>query len=834
MPIPVHALAPEAALKSLRSSPDGLAVREAQARLARFGPNELRTSRSRHLLRRIVEPFISPFVGVLIVAGAINFFLGHLTDTLIVLIVVLINAAIFWFQQYTSGRVLAALERGRLSPARVRRGGAVIEIPMAEIVPGDIVLISEGDQVPADGRMLEARGLEVDEAKLTGESQPVSKSIKATASGAPLFDRTDMVYQGTVVAAGQGLFVASGTGPDTELGRIAALSQEEFDPPPVQKKIDRLTYYLIAAVALVASLTFLAGTIRGESLDDMLRLSLALSVSAVPEGLPIAIAIVLLLGVEKLARQGALVRKLSALETLGAVTLVATDKTGTLTESGLTVAQVWPRVPGTEALVRSGALWALGETSSHRADPIDRAIREAVIGAPPARILRSLPFRQTLRLSAAIVEVDGERWLYVKGAPEALLERSRLPRAEERSIHAQLEAAAREGHRVIAVARKRYPARFAGWERLEWSGLEFLGLVIFQEHVREEAPGAVRATREAGIAVAMLTGDHPETARSVARSVGIDHEWGVMTGAELDLLSEAELTDVSGKTRIYARVLPEHKHALLGEWRKSDIAAMTGDGVNDAPALVKADVGIALGSGTDAAKEAADLILLDDNYATIVPAIRHGRVAYANIRKMVFYLLSTNLGEALTVVASFLVGLPVPVTAGQILWINLVTDTASVIPIGLEPPERGVMHEPPRAPDAPLLGRVLVTRMLLVASLMAISALGIFALYLPEGLAKAQTMAFLVLVVMQWANAFNARSETRSILSRGRRNTKLLIGIGLALVLQILVFTTPLGGALGVVSPDLEDLLWLILPVVATLVLVEAHKAFVRARRPVR
>lgn len=828
--LPFHALALEAALSRLGSSPEGLSAEEVGRRLKRYGSNQLRVRPARSLLRRLLEPFVSPFVGVLIIAGVINYALGHLTDTFIVGIVVIINAAIFWFQEFTASRVLKTLEQARLSPVRVRREGRIVLVPIEDLVPGDVILVSEGDQVPADGRLIEASSLEVDESKLTGESTPVAKSPGPVALEAPIFEQADMVFRGTVVVAGQGVLVATGTGMATELGRIALLSREEFDPPPVQQKIDRLTYYLIGAVAAITILTFAVGVLRGESLESMVRLSLALAVSAVPEGLPIAIAVVLMLGVEKLARQNALIRRLSALETLGAVTLVATDKTGTLTESGLTLERLWPRPGIPEEAVADGAIFALGSDSSHRPDPINEALRASLPVPASGQIEQTLPFRQSLRLSAAVVGQGDERWIYLKGAPEALTDRSSLTAGERELIHRQLTSAARLGHRVIGVARKRLDQGFRGWDEADLAGLEFLGLIVFGEQVRSEAPGAVRATQRAGISVAMLTGDHPETASSVARQVGISQEFGVVTGADLDKLSAPQLEAVSGRARVYARVLPEHKHALLSEWRKNEVAAMTGDGVNDAPALVKADVGIALGSGTDAAKEAADLILLDDNYATIVPAIRYGRVAYANIRKMVFYLLSTNLGEVATVVGSFFVGLPIPVTPGQILWINLVTDSSAVIPLGLEPPERGVMGRPPRPPSAPLLDRVLIERMLLVAALMAFSALSVFSLYLDEGLAKAQTMAFLVLVVMQWANAFNARSEFTSLFELHRRNGKLLLGIGIAAALQVLVFTTPLGELLSVVPPAPEDLLWLIPPAFAMIGFVEAHKAFYRLR----
>ena len=816
---PPHALSAEQTLRFLATSETGLSEGEAKTRLTRYGSNELTVRDGAHLLRRLAEPFLSPFVAVLLFAAIINLATGHRFDFLIILLIVLTNAAVVWFQQSTANRVLKTLRQSQTQTVRVRRDGAAREIPARELVPGDLVLLSAGDQVPADGRLIEVNRAEVDESKLTGESVLVPKSPDPLPAETPIFEQRNMVFRGTLIRVGQATCVISATGAATELGRIADLSQETFETPPIQAKINHLTYYLVIAVVVVATLTVFLGILRAESAAEISRLAVALSVSAVPEGLPIAITIILLLGVERLARNRALIRRMTAVETLGAVTLIAIDKTGTLTDPEPTIGGVRPQERSEVVLL--GARLAIGGDGGHRLDPMDSCLLEVAPQTPEGMSpLASLPFDQPRRVGAAVWERAGQQAVYVKGAPESV--RGLLGNPGELAP-AAIEELTRAGGRVIAVAWKALDVPHRIWED-SLSGLRLIGLVGFEERIRDGVIEAINEVRGAGIRVVMLTGDHPQTAEAVGRRLGILGEGGVVLGSEIEPGISYE------QNRVFARVLPEHKYQLLARWKRHQIIAMTGDGVNDAPALVGADVGVALGSGTEVAKEAADIILLDDNFATIARAVRSGRAIYANIRRMIFYLLSTNLGEVLVILGSLVMGLAVPVTPAQILWINLVTDGASVIPLGLEPPEEDVMKLPPRKPSEGLIARVMLVRLFIVAGAMAAFSLGIFALYLEAGVQKAQTMVFLSLVVMQWANAWNARSERLSLFRYKSVNWKLLLGIGIAALLQVLAFVTPLGEALGLSEIRLRELALPILSGLGVIVAVESHKYWMRRR----
>lgn len=810
-------------LSGLGSNPHGLTPVEAGERARAHGLNILTQKGGTPLWRELLEPFSSLFVLVLLAAIALSLLTGHLLDAAVIGIVVSINALIEWYQIFTAKHVLTALRKYDARLVSVRRGGRIEALPIENIVPGDILLIEEGDRVPADGRLIHAVSLRVDESSLTGESSPAAKDAQVLPPGTEIFGQKNMVFRGTAVVSGRGELVVTSTGSDTEFGRIAQLSVEVPEKAPLQKKIDRLAGQVVLGAFAVALLIFTLGILRGYPLGEMLRFTLAMTVAAVPEGLPAALAIIYLLGIKRMAGHKALVRQLSAVETLGMITLIATDKTGTLTENRLSVAQTWAggKTPVEPAARRSVS------GSGAIVDPVDQALSRLEGEASGWEQVAELPFQQELRISAVLWRHGKTDEVFVKGAPEMILERSKLSRDKVKAAEEQMAVLASQGFRVIGIAR----AAWKGGSEIDpakLTGLEFVGLVALNDGLRHDAAAAVHDAQGAGVRVVMVTGDHATTAVSIARSAGIAHPpVQALTGRELMDLPLDELGERIERLEVAARVLPEHKYALVEALRRQHVVAMTGDGVNDAPALARANIGIAMGSGTDIAKEAADIVLLDNAFATIVRAIREGRTIYANVRKMVFYLFATSLGEMATMVGALLAGLPLPVTAAQILWINLVTDGAVVIPLGLEPHEPGHMKEAPRRESEPLLDRRMVTRILILAATMAALALTIFTSYLSQGLAKAQTMAFLALVVAQWANALNARSESESVFSTWRRpNVRLLIGLAVAISLQLGLVFGPFAHLFTLAPLVAFDILVLVFPFIITVLAAEIHKSY--------
>lgn len=819
----------EEVLKKLKTSASGLKKAEAEKRQSLYGKNEITQPRLTSFWKLFISPFNNLFAIILLIAIIVSLLTTHYFDAIVVGLVLVVDAVIEWSQRFSANNVLKALRQLDVKMALVRRNNTVQQIESTTLVPGDIVILTEGVYVPADGRIILANNLQINEAALTGESLPTDKLTKQLPAERPIYEQSNMLFKGTLVTSGRGEYCVTNIGGATEFARIAKLTNQLEEKAPIQIKIDELIKKIIIAVGGLAGLTLILALAKGYGFGEMLRFSLALSVSAIPEGLPIALSIILLLSVKKMARRKAVVKKLPTVETLGMVTLIAVDKTGTLTENRLKVSRVWAL--GAHSKLEE----ALDLSSSHKdhsSDPVNQALLRAAKPALNYKEVLDLPFSLKSKISGVVWRYRGRYEVFAKGAPEAILKHSNISAKDRVHLMSKLDKWSISGLKVLAIASKPID-RWRGKIRdVDFENMKILGLVGLADPIRPEAKPSVAIAQQAGVKVLMLTGDHRKTASTVAQTIGITKSISEVGYSEqLEQIPTEGIPAFLAKVKVLARVLPEHKFKILQGLKvaRSEITAMTGDGVNDAPALVEANVGIAMGSGTDVAKEAADMVLLDDNFSTIMEAVRIGRVAYANIRKMVFYLLSTNLGEVLTIIGALLLDLPLPVTAAQILWINLVTDGAAVIPLGLEPAGSRVMHQPPRDPRAPLLDRILGVRILLVSLMMAIVTLWLFSYYQDQGLVKAQTIAFTVLVVMQWANAINARSETASVWGSWRQpNSKLFIGLGIAALLQVLILFGPFQAHFGVEPLALKDVSLLLIPVMLVLFVAEIHKLIVR------
>ena len=806
----------------------GLSSDEASRRLQKYGYNELRAD-GEGLWKKIIEPFRSLFVAILAVAAAISFLNQEALDGTVILAIIAVNTAIFYSQQQATRRVIKSLKKHSEQFIDVYRDGELIKMSSRYLVPGDIMVLDEGQRVPADARVVHEESLQMDESALTGESLPVEKTVSTVSVDKPLYERDNMLFSGTYVTAGNGTAVVVATGPATEFGAIAKLAVKQEPKSPMQQKIDAIVGRLIKVLAAVALLVFGLSLLRGIPNDEALRFVLSMSVAAVPEDLPIALSVIAALGMRRMAKKNALIKSMRTIEDLGLTTVIATDKTGTLTKNKLTVAETW--APDAQQDMKKAALMTLGDNTDST-EPFDQALMNYAAGNLENNhksLVKNYPFNQKLRLSGALWQESDKLALYVKGAPEHLLNLCTLDHQARHDAESQLHSLVARGFRVIALARTQLDSVP---EELSFDGkpdLELLGFVTFADELRPEVAPAIEAAHRAGIGVKMITGDHFETAFHIGQALGIStHRDQVIMGNDLPETEEYMIPVVKQKS-IFARILPEQKFNILRALKRSEITAMTGDGVNDVPALTNAHVGIAMGSGNDIAKDAGDMILLNNSFASIVNAISEGRVIYDNIRRMLFYLLSTTLGEILTMIGALLIGLPLPVTAIMILWVNLVTDTALVIPLGLEPPEDDHMNRPPRQPKAPILDRLILRRIFLVGLAMALPTLAVFGYFTNNGysLEYAQTIAFTMLVVAQWVNAFSARSERLSALRRlGVPNYKMLLGLSLAILLQLLVTFGPLKEVFDVADVSLGHLLiGIVVVIVPVFAVVELHKA---------
>ena len=807
----------------LETSAAGLSDEEATRRRARYGPNRLAPPKRRGPLLRFLLQFHNVLLYVMLGGAVITASLGHWVDTGVLLMAVLVNAVIGFIQEGRAENALDAI-RAMLSPhAMVMRNGKRREIDAADLVPGDMVCLASGDRVPADLRLVASRELRIDEAVLTGESVPVEKGSAPAAVDATLGDRHGMAYSGTMVVYGQGNGIVVGTGVGTELGRInQMLGGIERGTTPLLRQIDRFGRMLALVILVLSAATFALGVLlRGHEPSEMFMMVVALAASAIPEGLPAIMTVTLALGVQRMARRQAIVRRLPAVEALGSVTVICSDKTGTLTRNEMTVQRI---VCADRAYRVSGAGYVPTGDITHEGRPVGPddhpalalAVRAGVLcndarlrveedvwlidGDPTEGALLvlgekagikqhvaesawprrdAIPFEsQHCFMSTHHMDSEGLPWLLVKGAPERIFDMCGDHLAQHGPAaldvdcwrRAATDLAAR-GLRMLAVACKQSAPgdgalKFADMEQ----GYTLLALVGIIDPPREEAIAAVAECHRAGIRVKMITGDHVETARAIGARLGIGIHKPALTGAEIALMQPATLRQVVMQTDVFARASPEHKLRLVQAMQANgQVVAMTGDGVNDAPALKRADVGVAMGmKGTEAAKEAADMVLADDNFATIARAVREGRAVYDNIKKFILFMLPTNGGEALTVVAAILFELPLPLTAAQVLWINMVTSSTLGLALAFEPAERGIMNRRPRPPREPLLSGFFVWRVLFVSFLMMCGALGLFLWELQQGMAleKARTMAVNAVVAAEMFYLLNSRYLLAPVLNR--------------------------------------------------------------------
>lgn len=800
-------------LKKLGTTEAGLSNQKAKDRLKRYGPNAVKI-KGEPLWRKIVEPFWNFFMLVLIVAGVISLLHGDTVETIIIFSIIGITATIYYVQRISTERILRALQKRNEQNVTVLRNSKQAKIAAEELVPGDIVYLAEGEKVPADCRIIHASAVRADESLLTGESVPVSKNSHALSEPKEVYEQTNMLFQGAFIVAGEVTAAVIATGNKTEFGQLAALSSRSDTESPVQKKIDRLISQIILVVCAMAVVAFTLSLFRGMEISEAFRLVLTLAVSAVPEGLPVATTIILALGMRRMAKRKALVRNMRAIETIGVITTIATDKTGTLTKNRLTVQDSWSS-NGHQSLLPRRMLLATNSQGATMHDPLDSAFH-AYTHAQGAKLnshithQTTLPFSQSHAMSGNVWKIQGKYELAAKGAPEYILDAAELTKSEQEAAEAKLKKLTEEGFRVIALAHMELPEVIHSFEKLPKKKLTFDGFVAVADILRPESKSAIAAAISAGVTVRMVTGDHVETAYSIGKELGmVERRDQVFDSRQMHEMTDKQLEKAVKNARVFARVIPEQKYRILSILKQDDITAMTGDGVNDVPALANAHVGIAMGAGSQIAKEAGDIVLLNNNFKSIIEAMREGRVIFSNIRRMLYYLLSTNAGEFLTILGALLLGIPVPLATVQILWINLVTDTAVVIPLGLEPGEKRTMEEKPRKPNSPILDKFIISRMILIALAMAIVSLTIFQLFsASHSVGYGSTLVFATLVAMQWANAFNARSEKESIFTRIKTfNGKFYIGLGIAFTLQLLVLFGPLQNFLGITPVAIPDLL---------------------------
>lgn len=795
----------------------GLSPDEASARLLQHGPNRLQEQDQPRLWQRAAAQLFDVMILLLLCAAVVSGLLGDWVDAAVIVAIVLVNAGIGVFQQWRSDRALQALRSLAAGHATVCRGGDVARVQVDLLVPGDVVLLEAGNLVPADLRLHAVAQLRVDESTLTGESVSADKHASVLPTGDhALGDRRNMAYKGTVVTHGRASGLVVATGMRTELGRIAhLLSQAHRGETPLQRRLAAFGRSLSVAVVAICVVVFVLGLARGEAAMPMAVTAISLAVAALPEALPAVVAVLLALGARRMARQQALVRDLPSVETLGSVTVICTDKTGTLTENRMQVARHLP-APGVAELTlwQAGLLcndaWA-GAGGTWRGDPTETALAQAACaaGVDAARLARERlrthewPF-DSVRRCMTTLHADGPGWMALtKGAPEEVLARC-AGGCHDPVVEDMRQAAAslaREGMRVLAVAQRRWTHSPAGRpaEQVE-AELELLGLVALVDPPRAQARRAVAECRAAGIVVVMITGDHPATAMAIARQVGIvaAHEEGaaVLTGTELSGMDDAAWKQAVANCRVYARVSPEQKIRIVRSLQAAGhFVAMTGDGVNDAPALKQADIGVAMGQGgTDVARQAAGLVLLDDNFATIVAAVREGRRIFDNVRKFVRYALTGNSGEVWTIFLAPLAGLPIPLLPVHILMVNLVTDGLPGLALASEPAERGVMQRPPRPPAESVFAHGLWQHALWIGLLIAGLCLGMQAWAVSHGDAHGRTMVFTALTLSQLAHVLAIRSERDSLFARrlpGNRPLAWAVALGFAIQMAV-VYVPPL------------------------------------------
>ena len=873
----------ESVIHQVDATTRGLTQLEADHRLQQYGRNELPNREAVNSLRTLARQFESSLVIILLIAAAVSFALGDHLDGGVILAAIALNVIVGFFQENRAERALAALQKVAAFTATILRDGRERDIPSTDVVPGDILILHAGQKVAADSRLIEEHALELNEATLTGESAPVNKQTVAMPEAVTIPEQLNMVFAGTVVTAGRGLAMVTATGMQAELGKVAELLQLTVtEKTPLQRRLIKLSWQLTVIILAVALLVFLFGIFRLYDAEQMFTTAVAIAVAAIPEGLAVVVTVILAIGMQHMLKIRALARSLLAAEALGSVTVIATDKTGTVTEGYMRVVKILthdrdvhhphrdPGEPDPSALLvlKIGALasdaeitnpdspleeWDIRGNLTERA--LVRAAAEAGFGLPMLRNqyirIGEIPFDSSRRYMAVACEhkADGHA-IFVKGAPEVLLAHAvaidedgkQQPFTAERrsAFEARVREMSSQGLRALAIGQRnvKKPPTLPLAEADALGDLVLVGVVGIQDPLRADAPETIAALHRAGIRTVMLTGDNIATARAIAAGLGLTTQADeVMDGRDLEALDASTLQERVAKVRVFARVSPKDKLRIIDAWQaRGEVVAMTGDGVNDAPALKSADVGIALGSGTDVAKEASDLVLLDNSLSTIAKAVFEGRVIFRNIKRVILYLLAGSFAELVVVVGGLLLGWPLPLTAAQILWINLVTDTLPTIALTREQADPGILDEPPMSPKRPLVGPFTRFMTVTLSLIVGLVALGMFGLGWLDGeqLAYARTLAFCTVAISSLMYVFSTRALRQPLTSIGPwANPTLLGAVSLAALLQILAVHTGLGQRIfGTVALSAADWIFIILVGIGIVGVVELCKFWFRRRAP--
>jgi len=833
-----HSLKEKEVLRQLGSNEKGLTNKEARVRLIKYGENKLPEKKKKSQIWLFIKEFHSVLIYILLVAALISFLVKHLIDMVLILTIVLINATIGFIQERKAEKAIASLKKMIVAYAKVYRDGKLVKLPTNKLIPGDIIFLEEGDRIPADCRLIEVKNFRTDESSLTGESTPIDKELKILPIKITFVDRINMIFMGTIAVAGSAKAVVVATGAKTEIGKVAQ-SITEIKPPKMhfEKKVDELAIQMGLIAILGAGLTFLIGFfIRKFGFFDIFLFTLASLVSGIPEGLPAVLAIVLSIGAYRMAKKNAIIRHLPAVETLGVATVIATDKTGTLTQNQMTVEKIL--IPSQPEISVSGKGWTpkgnfyqgkklidinknfqlqkllqiatlcnnsqLTKTDGKYniiGDPTEVALIVAArkAGIDNKKLLKKiqkiddLPFNPQLkyRASLSVLIKDRKKEIYSIGAFEKILDVCKINVKRKKEFLEQGEKMARQGLRVLGLASKKMPSYLKKLEEGYIHDMDFVGFVAMKDPPRPEVKEAIKKARNAGIRIIMKTGDHKETALAIGIEVGLcKKNCKVLTEKELEKMSKKQFSKAVKKVSIFARVTPNMKMKIISALQnQGEIVAMTGDGINDAPALKKANIGVSMGIiGTDVAREASEVVLADDNFASIVNAIEEGRIVFQNVRQTSFFLITTNIAEDVTIIGSLILFMPLPLLPIHLLWLNLVTDGLNDVALATEPGHHDVLIEKPRKKQEKLINKDLIPFLILTAGLMAICSIPLFRYFLPNEI-KARTVVFISMSFFQLFNVFNMRSLKKSVFKIGIFTNKFInwaIFSSIALLLAII------------------------------------------------
>jgi Ca2+-transporting ATPase len=882
-----YSLDVKSTLKSLKTSIDGLSDSEAKKRLTQYGLNELEKRKKISPLQIFLRQFTSFIVMILIVAMFISYFIGEVLDSIVILIIIIINGVFGFVQEYKAEKAIEALRKLAALKAKVIRNGKEIEIDAKELVPGDIIVLETGDKVPADSRLIEAVSLQVDEASLTGESVPSGKDINAYKKGTIIADRENMAYMATVITKGRGMAVVTGTGMKSEMGKIAEMVQEVKEKEtPLQEKLKHFGKWLGIVTIGISVLVFVvrvlreylvSGTVEIGFVNESFMAAIALAVAAIPEGLPAIVTISLALGVKRMVKRNALIRQLPAVETLGSTNIICSDKTGTLTKNEMTVREIYLNnklinVTGEgykpkgkfehegkhvnprelELLLRIGSLCNDAKLTFNKkwnimGDPTEGSLIVSAAKVALKKVLMDkkfprvdeIPFDSERKIMTTIHKVNSKKVAYVKGAPDVILKKcklilvngkkKRLSDKEKKEIMKINQDMAGKALRILGFAYKDLPDKYK--QNSVEKNLIFVGLQAMIDPPREGVKESIQKCKDAGIKTVMITGDHKLTAIAIAKELGMFNQGDkALSGEELDKLNDAKFKKIIEDIKIYARVNPEHKARILSVLKsKGHVVAMTGDGVNDAPAIKRADIGVAMGiTGTDVAKEASDMVLTDDNFSSIVSAVEEGRGIYNSIKQFIQYTLSSNLGEILVILIAILIGWPLPLIAIQILWVNLLTDGLPGLALGLDPFNKDIMKKTPRKREEKIISKDVIQNILIVGLVMGIGTLFMFYSYGIETI-KAKSVAFTTLIMFQLFNVLTYRAKNFMI---NIRTSKFLIGsVIISVLLQLVVLYMPwMNIAFKTVPLGLFDWGKIILVSASLYIILELRKIFLNRR----